>query len=149
MRKMKKESGITMLILVITVIVLGIIASIVIHYSISGKEYSEEKKLLANLEAVKHAVYQQYEEYKMTEDKSLLVGELATEDEKKELQDNEWQLTSSKEADGKYYKLTKKDLEEIGIKNETDEYIVNYKTGECFNLTKKRTEENHHELYIK
>lgn len=46
MRKMKSESGITMLILVITVIVLGIIASIVVQYSIAGKEYSEEKSYL-------------------------------------------------------------------------------------------------------
>ena len=141
MRKMKSESGITMLILVITVIVLGIIASIVVQYSIAGKEYSEEKKLLANLEVVKHAVYQQYEEYKMTEDRTLIVGKLAT--------DNKWQQTSSTGIEDRYYKLTKKDLEELGIKEETDEYIVNYKTGECFNLTKKRTKENKHELYIK
>lgn len=43
MRKMKNESGITMLVLVVTIIVLTIIASIVVHYSIKGKEYSEEK----------------------------------------------------------------------------------------------------------
>lgn len=149
MRKMKSESGITMLILVITVIVLGIIASIVVQYSIAGKEYSEEKKLLANLKVVKHAVYQQYEEYKMTEDRTLIVGKLATEDEKRALTDNKWQQTSSTGIEDRYYKLTKKDLEELGIKEETDEYIVNYKTGECFNLTKKRTKENKHELYIK
>jgi len=119
-----------MLILVITVIVLGIIASIVVQYSIAGKEYSEEKKLLANLEVVKHAVYQQYEEYKMTEDRTLIVGKLATEDEKRALTDNKWQQTSSTGIEDRYYKLTKKDLEELGIKEETDEYIVNYTTGE-------------------
>lgn len=149
MRKMKCESGITMLMLVITIIVLGIIASIVVHYSISGKEYSEEKKLLANLEVVKQAVYQQYEEYKMTEDASLLVGTIASESEKRQLKDNTWILTTSSGNEDRYYKLTSKDLEKIGIKGEKDEYIVNYKTGECFNLTQKRTTENNHELYTK
>lgn len=71
MRKIKSENGITMMVLVVTIIVLAIIASIVIQYSINGGEYSKEKQLLSDLEIVQHAVYEQYEQYRTTGDESF------------------------------------------------------------------------------
>lgn len=94
-------------------------------------------------------MYERYEQYRVTEDSSLIVGEIANENELKQLQDNKWIKSSPEEIEEKYYKLSKEDLKEIGIENEDDEYIVNYKTGECFNLTKKRSGENNYELYTK
>jgi len=150
-RKIKKESGITMAILVITIVILTIISGIVIKYSINGISYSIEKKLLADLETVQHAVYEQYEHYKITKDADLLKGVIASNEEKSVLtsEGGKWIETDSSGApEDSYYKLTSEDLKEIGVKNSKDEYIVNYKTGECFNLTKKRTKENNHLLYI-
>ncbi|MBP3464189.1 MAG: type II secretion system protein [Clostridia bacterium] len=148
MRKIKKEQGITMMVLVITIVVLIILSAIVIRYSIDGIEYSREKKLLSDLEAVQHAVYEQYEQYKVTGDESFIIGSEASSSDKATLEGNTWKITSPKDNAEKYYKLNQDDLEKIGIENTEDEYIVNYKTGECYNLTQKRTKENHRVLYI-
>ena len=43
MRKIKNNNGITMIVLVITIIVLAMIAAITINYSITGANYSKEK----------------------------------------------------------------------------------------------------------
>ena len=119
-----------------------------IRYSIDGIEYSREKKLLSDLEAVQHAVYEQYEQYKVTGDESFIIGSEASSSDKATLEGNTWKITSPKDNAEKYYKLNQDDLEKIGIENTEDEYIVNYKTGECYNLTQKRTKENHRVLYI-
>lgn len=149
MRKIKKEQGITMMVLVITIVVLIILSAIVIRYSIDGIEYSREKKLLSDLEAVQHAVYEQYEQYRTTGDPSFIIGSVASDSDKATLEENSWKITTPTEIiEEKYYKLNQDDLEKIGIENTEDEYIVNYKTGECYNLTQKRTKENHRVLYI-
>ena len=41
-----------------------------------------------------------------------------------------------------YYKLDKTALEQIGIKDATDEYVVNYISGEVMNITVKKTTNN-------
>jgi len=151
MQKIKKEEGISMLSLVITIIVLAIIASIVIRYTINGAEYSKQKKLLSDLEVVQHAVYERYEQYKMTGNESFLVGKTATGTEMNTLKENSWEITNPSSKEENYYKLDKDSLKVIGINNSEDEYIVNYKTGECFNLSKKtiNVDKKKHELYIK
>lgn len=148
MQKIKKESAVTMMVLVITIVVLIILSGIIIQYSINGIEYSKEKKLLSDLEAVQHAIYEQYEQYKITGDESFIIGTLATNQEKSNLEEHSWQIATPEGIEEQYYKLDKEDLEEIGIENTKDEYIVNYKTGECYNLTQKKTKENNHVLYI-
>ena len=45
MQKMKKESGITMTVLVITIIVLGIIGAVLISYSVVGTKETKNKKI--------------------------------------------------------------------------------------------------------
>lgn len=148
MQKIKKEHGITMMILVITIVVLIILSAITIQYSINGIEYSREKKLLSDLETVQHAVYEQYEQYRTTGDSSFIIGSVASESDKATLEGHSWQISSPTEIEEKYYKLNQDDLEKIGIENTKDEYIVNYKTGECYNLTQKKTKENNQVLYI-
>ena len=46
---------------------------------------------------------------------------------------------SLKGNDGNYKELSKTDLENLGITDEKDIYIVNYKTGEVINKTQKVT----------
>lgn len=148
MQKIKKEHGITMMVLVITVVILIILSAIIIQYSINGIEYSREKKLLSDLETVQHAVYEQYEQYRTTGDSSFIIGSVASESDKATLEEHSWKITTPTEIEEKYYKLNQDDLEKIGIENTKDEYIVNYKTGECYNLTQKKTKENNQVLYI-
>lgn len=142
MQTIKKEAGITMLILVITIIILGIVGSILISYSVVGTKETKNKKYLTNLEIVQHAIYERYEQYKVTNDLTLLVGEPISGSNKPNVSltwedDNIYWNTS--QADAKYHKLDKDDLKQLGIENVEDtEYIVNYKTQEVFDLTHVR-----------
>lgn len=150
MRKIKSENGITMMVLVVTIIVLSIIASIVIQYSINGGEYSKEKQLLSDLEIVQHAVYEQYEQYRTTGDESFIVGSKANNpnDGRITWEDNNAYWSTS-ERDKQYYVLTPEDLKQLGIDNSKNTYIVNYYTGECYNSTVRTTPENNKVLYKK
>lgn len=150
MRKIKKENGITMIVLVITIMVLTLIAAITINYSINGANYSKEKQLLADLEAVHHAIYEQYAQYQTTGDISFIVGTKCTQkpDANITWEDNNKYWTES-DSTKIYYTLSPRQLEQIGITNTTDTYIVNYYTGECYNSTIKITPENNKILYKK
>lgn len=150
MLKIRNENGITMIALVITIIVLSIIASIAIQYSISGGEYSKEKQLLSDLEVVYHAVYEHYEQYRTTGDETFLIGTNASNpnDSRITWKDNN-KYWSSTDIDKKYYVLTPENLKELGISNSKDTYIVNYYTGECYNSTVKTTPQNNKVLYKK
>ncbi len=147
MQKMKKESGITMTVLVITIIVLGIIGAVLISYSVVGTKETKNKKYLANLQVVQHALYERYEQYKVTNDASILVGESTAKPSTSfEWADNNayW---SKNTAGERYYKLDADDLKELGISNIDDtEYIVNYYTQEVYDLT-HRTTSSGNDLY--
>lgn len=150
MRKIKSENGITMMVLVVTIIVLAIIASIVIQYSINGGEYSKEKQLLSDLEIVQHAVYEQYEQYRTTGDESFLVGSKASNpDDSRVTWENNNAYWTSNERDKQYYLLTPETLKKLDINNSKDTYIVNYYTGECYNSTVRTTPQNNKVLYKK
>lgn len=150
MRKIKSENGITMMVLVVTIIVLAIIASIVIQYSINGGEYSKEKQLLSDLEIVQHAVYEQYEQYRTTGDESFLVGSKASNpDDSRVTWENNNAYWASNERDKQYYLLTPETLKKLNINNSKDTYIVNYYTGECYNSTVRTTPQNNKVLYKK
>lgn len=150
MRKIKKENGITMILLVVTIIVLAVIASITIRYAINGSAYSQEKKLLSDLETVQHAVYEQYEQYKVTGDSNYIIGTKASKPSTAEIDwEDSGKYWSSIEKESQYYVLTPDDLKKIGIKNAKDTYIVNYYTGECYNSTVRITPENNEILYKK
>lgn len=140
MQMIKKESGITMLVLVITIIILAIISTILINYSVIGTNESKDKKLLANLEAVQHAVYERAEQYKLTEDESLLIGSSTN----KPSQSIDWekggQYWSSTDRFERYYTLNESQLKQLGVDNTTaNTYIVNYCTGEVYDKTNEKT----------
>ena len=140
MQKMKKESGITMTVLVITIIVLGIIGAVLISYSVVGTKETKNKKYLANLQVVQHALYERYEQYKVTSDASLLVGTTAHKPTTSFnwADNNAYWLKNS--AGEKYYRLDADDLQALGISNIDDtEYIVNYYTQEVYDITHQTT----------
>lgn len=86
---------------------------------------------------VQHAVLERYTKAILTHEN--YPGEL--------LNSNSPELLEMKNAgielkgpDTEYYKLTtNKGLKELAITDTDDEYIVNYETGEVFNLTQKKT----------
>ena len=149
MQMIKRESGITMLVLVITIIILAIISAVLINYSVIGTRESKDKKMLANLEAVQHAVFERAEQYKITEDESLIIGVNAI----KPSVSIDWA------EDGKYWStpirfeqyllIDESDQKELGVENtDGSKYIVNYYTGEVFDNTNIKTSAGR-ALYIK
>ena len=158
---MKKESGITLAALVITIIVIFILANISINYGVDTLNESKAKNLAAAVEMVEQAIAEQY--IKATElnllgikksegnQPSVFVGTIVNPNELPTISDSiEFQLKADLEAknendityDESYYRLTPTDLEELKIESNEDNqytYIVNYSTGEVFNETEKQT----------
>lgn len=141
----KEERGITIISLVITFILLLIVSAVGVNMSISGINSAKDSKLSGELQMVQHAVLEQYVKYKTTRNSVYLVGNKITKEEASNLA-NEMGVTLTNIPDSyldkDYYKLDKTALEEIGIKDATDEYVVNYISGEVMNITVKRTTNN-------
>lgn len=147
----KEEKGITIVSLVITVILLLILSVVGINMGISGINSVKDSKLNAELEMVQHAVLEQYTKYKTTKNSVYLVGTKITKEEVSNFA-NEMGITLVNIPDTysnkDYYKLDKIALESIGIKDSTDEYVINYISGEVMNITVRKTT-NNSPLYIK
>lgn len=151
MYKLKKQKGITLVSLVITIIILLIISSIGINFGINGINSTKDSKLEAELNMVQHAVLEQYAKYKTTKDTVYLVGNKVSEEQLKDIT-SELGITLVNIPDTysnkDYYKLDKASLNEIGIRDTYDEYIVNYISGEVINITQKKLS-NNNQLYTK
>lgn len=151
MRSFNKQNGITIVALVITVVILLIISSVGVNMGLRGVNSAKDSKLTSELEMVQHAVLEQYTKYKMTKDIVYLVGNKITNEEAKAYAEdlgitlvNIPDTYSNKD----YYRLDKASLTSIGIKDATDEYIINYVTGEVMNITSKKLS-NDNPLYTK
>lgn len=137
----KEEEGITIVSLVITFIVLLIISSIAVTLGVKGINSAKDSKLKAELGMVQHAVLEQYTKYKTTKDSVYLVGNKITKEEATRLAtDMGVTLVNIPDtySNKDYYMLDKAALTTIGIKDSTDEYVVNYVSGEVMNITKKK-----------
>lgn len=152
----ENNKGITLMALIITIIVLMIITGIGIGASTGMKgNISESKETVATAELskIQQAVLENYIKYKQLNQERFLYGvkitfaEAKTEFENLGLNGNETLKVSSydgiSEADPSlfYYKLDKMHLKEMGLQNinNNNEYIVNYSSGEVFNITQKKT----------
>lgn len=71
---LEKETGITLMVLVITIIVLLIIASIGIRMATGSMSNVRENKELSELNMVQHAVLERYTKSKVTDNSSILPG---------------------------------------------------------------------------
>lgn len=132
--KNEDNKGVTLIALVITIIVLLIIASISIGAGMNGIEKAEENKLFSELKMVQHAILERYTKIKLTNEE--LPGEKLQEQDIKQLQEK---LNGELLKGNEYYKISENNLEELGITQAKDEYIVNYKTGEVYNNTQHQT----------
>jgi len=150
MEKLKRKQGITLTVLVITVVVLMIIGGTVIYNGITEVQQAQENKALSEAQIVQGAVLQAYTNYTKTKNETFLAGTQVTQDEMTALA-SELGITlvtiPSKyyDEDGNltniaaYYRLSPLVLEEIGIYESEDTYVVNYFTGETINATLKKT----------
>lgn len=135
----RKENGITLIALVITIILLLIIAGISIDGTIRGKEETKEAKEKTELAMVQHAILERKTKSQLT--KNPLPGIDLTEEQINTII-NEINNVAKESINIKgknFKKLDKSDLENLGLSNSEDIYIVEYDTGEVINYTKKVT----------
>ena len=148
---LNKQNGITMVSLIVTIVVLLILSSIGVNMGLKGINSVNDSKLTSELEMVQHAVLEQYTKYKTTKDTVYLVGNKISDDEAK-MYANELGVTLANipntYTNKDYYRLDKASLVAIGIKDSSDEYVINYITGEVMNITVKKLS-NNNPLYTK
>lgn len=141
-------NGITLIVLVITIVVLLIITGVSITGTIRGKDETEEAKLFSELNMVQHAILERYTKAQITKETlpgtTMLISEVQLIIDGMNSSTGENIQLKGKDAD--YKKLEQSDLEKLGITGE-DIYIVNYNTGEVINETIKVTK-NGKPLYI-
>lgn len=141
MNNLKKQKGITLVGLTVTVIILLILSAVGVAMGIQGITNVKNSKLQSELEMVQHAVLEQYTKYKSTNDSSYLVGNKITDESAQEIASSIGvTLVSipSTYSNKDYYSLDKASLSAIGIQDATDEYVVNYVSGEVMNITQKQ-----------
>ena len=158
--KMKRNKGITLIALAITVIVLIILASVGTYSGVSALRDSKERAQISEIGMVQQAVVENYTKYEMVKDMNenasnqYLIGEQMNYSDVQDIVDEiNGKKASTEEAvtlkvttnygnvEGTtekkpeyYYLLGLDDLEKIGISQaEGDTYIVNYLTGEVIN----------------
>lgn len=153
----KSQKGITLMALVITIIVLLIIAGIGIGEIIGNSgdiNQTEDALSLSELNKIQQAVIETYLKYKQLNNESILIGTPEeyniAEGYLSEIKpDESLKVDNLNDVEYKYYRLTKENLEQLGLENihNDDNYIVNYSTGEVFNITQKKTKKNE-ALYV-
>ncbi len=148
---LKKNTGITIISLVIVIVLLLILSTVTINTGTTLIAEGEDSKLKSELDIVQHAVLEQYTKFKAVKDEDILIGNKVNDEELEKITDelgiylvnipNTYKNTD-------YYKLNKDQLLQLGIKNSSDEYIVNYVSGEVINCTQKTTSKKE-PLYVK
>lgn len=166
-KTLKKEKGITLIALMITVIILMILAGIGINLSTGMKgsiNQSREEIQISALYKIQQAVFENYIKYQQTGVERVLKGipmEYETEAKSvassfgvslKSRQNYDLpQVENREEIPGNpiyYYKLQPFHLVEMGLENiKNDEFMVNYSTGEVFDITTQTTKSGE-KLYI-
>ena len=141
---LRKNKGITMVALVITIIILLNLAGISVTGVIRGIDETNESTQISQLEMVQHALLERKTKADLTKEKlETLPGTTADYTELQNLI-NEINTMSSANITLRgnkedYKELSTADLKELGIEKETNTFIVSYKTGEVINKTQKVT----------
>ncbi len=175
MLKMKNENGITLVVLVVTIIVMLIIAGISINMGTDSVNSTRDRKYQGELEVIQQACITEYTRAKklgyLVEDSETVnppanfVGTMLTYSD---ISGIDFGKTVS--SDGRscfllngnqaiiegnenyrayknYFRVDSKQLEQLGVLDAEDTYIINYYTGEVYNETKKVSSEGY-PLYI-
>lgn len=156
MQKMRSQKGITLAIMIITVVVLIILVRITMDIGLNSVSETEDRKLQSELQMVGQATITEYSKAMqlgyISDDGSIpsnfvgiqLTDDASGNDDKDQtkrpiLTGGAWALEMY-EATGykSYFRLTPEMLKKLDIENTKHTYIVNYYTGEVYNETKKQ-----------
>ena len=147
---MKENKGITLIALTITIIVTIILSSIIfttVKKSNTTVKQARISTKIYELQQVQQVVIENYIKYKQIGNEEYLVGTKCNSQDVLNAYMEELGI-EFKSTYEDYYILDSNDkLKKLGIENSEDYYIVNYKTGEVFNYTAKKTEDGN-VLYI-
>ena len=137
----RKNNGITLVALVITIVLLLIIASISITGTMRGQKQTQKSVALTELNMVQHAILERYT--KLT--KETLPGQSVTstqlQQEIDEIEEKSGATIALKGNTEDYKLLDFEALQDLGMENYKSEYIVNYSTGEVIDITRQVTED--------
>ena len=145
MINIKQKNGITLVSLIITIVIMGILSAIAITVSTNLTQKASDSKLISDLEVIQQAILQQYSKYKLTKDNSNLLGIKCNLQEVQDIATNlgiNLVDIPDNYSNKEYYRLDMAALKHMKIDYITDEYIVNYISGEVINITVKRTSDN-------
>lgn len=138
----RKNNGITLVALVITIVLLIIIAGISITGTLRGQQQTEESVQLSELNMIQHAILERYTKAQLTKEK--LPGENVSSEQLQqvidEIEEKSGTVISLKGEESDYKLLDDTALQDLGIENYKGEYIVNYLTGEVIDSTSLVTE---------
>lgn len=139
----RKNNGITLVALVITIIVLIIIASISITGILQDTDETKDNVAISELGMVQHAILERKTKAQLT--KEELPGQSVTSTQLQQVIDEikaKSGTTITLEGNAEDYKLLDDEaLQDLGIENYKSEYIVNYSTGEVIDITRQVTED--------
>lgn len=122
----KKNRGVTLISLIITIMVISILAATIFITSVSLIKDTKIKTVASNMYLVKGKAETIYDEYNFSEDESVLVGEKYTEDVLK--------YGANISNNDLWYKWNSNTLSSVGLDSDmlprSAKFIVNYTTGE-------------------
>lgn len=133
------EKGITMITLVLTVTILLIILGVTMYTGTSQLDLNQNKVLEMELDIMFNATLQTYTTNSLT-GKSY-PGRSATDEEIEELELILGIDILDTEKDEYYVIEPGDDAKNMGIENSSDTYLINYKKGITYNISKKQTSE--------
>ncbi len=128
MEKVKQESGVTLVILIVSVVVLGILAITAINSGSTGLDTANQQAFISELQMIQAKVNTIYEKRKLSAaDKSYYDGIGRNVSGLDQTKLNQALGTTAKEG-FKYY--TPEDLEKLELNNVTQTVLINYDTRE-------------------
>ena len=145
----KKEKGVTLISLVVTIVIIIILAGITLKIGSKDTKFSEDNAALTEIAMVQNAILQRKTKVELTGENypGVIISQSVIDinsvieeiNRKKSKDENNIQL-QDENLDNYYFLSTSNGgLEELGITNSDSDYIVNYKTGEVINKTQKVT----------
>lgn len=146
----RNENGITLIVLMITIIVMLILAGIGLGSIYTGINDYQDYSLSVELGLVREVVTEQYEKAKATNKIKIPISSteevyywVGTKIDSSEIEFPTGQtpdnlITNPKYKEECYYRLTVEDQNTLGLQDSSNVYVVNYYTGEVYNETVKQ-----------
>lgn len=137
---MKKENGITLISLVITVLVMLILAGIATTAGLDSIQNTKKTSMITQLEMIQEKVDTIYEKNKLNKENSTYYNSLGQDISKVSESKLTQLLGDTPKDEYRYFKV--EDLEQLDLDNITQEVIINFNTRDVVSLTGISVDQN-------